>query len=80
MLSVVLSVVLSVEPGNILHDRAFIPADRAVRQWIAAWMPYFDVRTHALIGPFPVLIVGGLLAFSAALTWAALAWTVRRDF
>ncbi len=43
-------------------------------------MPYFDVRTHALIGPFPVLIVGGLLAFSAALTWAALAWTVRQDF
>jgi len=43
-------------------------------------MWYFDPKAHVLIGPFPLMIVMGLIAFATALAAAAVVWTEQRDF
>ena len=43
-------------------------------------MSYFDPNAHVLIGPFPLMIVMGLIAFAAALAAAAVIWTEQKDF
>jgi ABC-2 type transport system permease protein len=43
-------------------------------------MPYFDARTHLLVGPFPLLIVAAVSTASAVMIATAVTYTERRDF
>jgi ABC-2 type transport system permease protein len=43
-------------------------------------MSYFDPKAHILVGPFPLTIVMGLIAFATALAAAAVVWTEQEDF